>query len=449
MSTGRHLEAREAELAVLGAIFLDNAAFDRIGDVVTADDFYAPRHRTIFQTMLALAEQGEPIDTVTVATALERENQLEDVGGMEYLASLDQVSASAVNVAYHAEIVHDMAEVRRLMTACADVMGKAQSGEYEDTATLFDEAQQLIFQIGAEGRGGSIVPMNEALKEVLSQVRTAFETKKAVTGTPTGFTDLDALTAGFQGGDLVILAGRPAMGKTAVALNFAANAARMTGKSVAVFSLEMPTSQLAARMLACEAEVNSREMRTGHLRDQDIERLVAGVRRMNEWSIQIDDTAGATVMDVRSKCRRIASERDLPPLGMIVIDYLQLMRAPTARSREQEISEISRNLKGLAKELSVPIIALSQLNRGVEGRPNKRPLMSDLRESGAIEQDADIVMFVYRDEYYNEQSEDKGLAEIIIAKQRNGPLGSCKLKFFMEFSRFVNLKREEGGYQGD
>ena len=307
---------------------------------------------------------------------------------------------------------------------------------------LFDEAQQLILEIGQHQSKGSFVPMNDALREVLDNVRSAFESKTSVTGTPTGFSDFDDLTSGLNAGDLVILAGRPGMGKTAVALNIAANAARMSGKTVLIFSLEMPTAQLAARMLACEAEVNSRSMRTGHLVNQDIERLVAAVKRMNDWSVQIDDTAGATIMEVRSKCRRVASDKNLPPLGLVVIDYLQLMRSPSARSREQEISEISRNLKGLAKELSVPVMALSQLNRSVESRPNKRPMMSDLRESGAIEQDADIITFVYRDEYYNPDSEDQGLAELNIAKQRNGPLGSVKLKFFIEHSRFVNLKRD-------
>ena len=442
MSAGRHLEAREAEQAVLGAIILDNGALDRVAETLGIDDFYLPQNKTVFESMIALSDESKPIDTVTLATILDQQSKLEEVGGMEYLLALDQTSATAINVGHHAKIVHDLAELRRLISACTTVVEKAQSGDYEEQSVLFDEAQQLIFEIGAKQNQGSFVSMNDALKDVLDNVRNAFENKISVTGTPTGFTDLDNLTSGLNAGDLVILAGRPGMGKTAVALNMASNAARMKGCTVAVFSLEMPTAQLAARMLACEAEVNSRSMRTGHLVNQDIERLVAAVRRMNDWSVEIDDTAGATIMEVRSKCRRLASDRNLPPLGLIMIDYLQLMRSPTARSREQEISEISRNLKGLAKELGVPVVALSQLNRGVESRPNKRPMMSDLRESGAIEQDADIIMFVYRDEYYHEDSEDKGLAELIVAKQRNGPLGTVKLKFFIEHSRFVNLKRE-------
>ncbi|MEE2757170.1 MAG: replicative DNA helicase [Myxococcota bacterium] len=442
MSVGRHLEAREAEQAVLGAILLDNGALDRVAESLGHDDFYLPQNKIIFEAMISLSDESKPIDTVTLATRLDQQSQLEDIGGMEYLLALDQTSATAINVGHHAKIVHDLAELRRLISACTSVVEKAQGGDYEDQTILFDEAQQLIFEIGAKQNQGSFVAMNDALKDVLDNVRNAFENKIAVTGTPTGFTDLDNLTSGLNPGDLVILAGRPGMGKTAVALNMASNAARMSGCTVAVFSLEMPTAQLAARMLACEAEVNSRSMRTGHLVNQDIERLVAAVRRMNDWSIEIDDTAGSTIMEVRSKCRRLASDRNLPPLGLVLIDYLQLMRSPTAKSREQEISEISRNLKGLAKELGIPVVALSQLNRGVESRPNKRPMMSDLRESGAIEQDADIIMFVYRDEYYNEDSEDKGLAELIVAKQRNGPLGTVKLKFFIEHSRFVNLKRE-------
>jgi replicative DNA helicase len=445
MSNSRHLEAREAEQAVLGAVLLDNGALDRVAEFLDNEDFYTPRNKLIFDAMLSLSEDSKPIDTVTIATILDQQKTLEDVGGMEYLLALDEISATAINADHHAKIVHDLAELRRLISACTSVVEKAQSGDYEDQAVLFDEAQQLIFEIGAKQNQGSFVAMKSALKDVLDKVRSAFESKVSVTGTPTGFSDLDDLTSGFNPGDLVVLAGRPGMGKTAVALNIASNAARMSGCTVAIFSLEMPTAQLAARMLACEAEVNSRSMSTGHLVNQEIEQLVAGVRRMNDWSIQIDDTAGATIMEVRAKCRRLASDKKLPPLGLVVIDYLQLMRSPSARSREQEISEISRNLKGLAKELSIPVMALSQLNRSVESRPNKRPMMSDLRESGAIEQDADIIMFIYRDEVYNEDSEDKGLAEMIIAKQRNGPLGNVKLKFFIEHSRFVNLKRDFEG----
>ncbi|MEZ4466880.1 MAG: replicative DNA helicase [bacterium] len=286
--------------------------------------------------------------------------------------------------------------------------------------------------------------MAGALKQAVEKVQRAYELKSSVTGTPTGFLALDARTAGLQAGDLIILAARPAMGKTALALNLATNAA-MHNRTVAVFSLEMPTVQLAARILASEARVDGERMRTGHLSDGDIDRLLQSVKRLNQLSVHIDDTPSLSVMECRSKCRRLASERTLPPLGLVVVDYLQLMKGRAGiKSREQEISDISRNLKALAKELSVPVIALSQLNRGVESRPNKRPQLSDLRESGAIEQDADIIMFVYRDEYYNEDSEDRGIAEVIIGKNRSGSTGTAKLKFFKQWTRFDNLEQDEG-----
>ncbi len=440
MSTARHLEAREAEFAVLGAILLDNGTLDQVAEFLVADDFFDGRNKIVYQHMQKLGDDSQPIDTVTLATGLEQLGLLAKAGGIDHLHTLDEASASSVNATPYAHIVHDYGEIRRLVQACTEVVEKAQSGDYEDTNRLFDEAQQAIFEIGLKKRQGSFMPVATALEGVLEKVQLAFSSKEAVTGTATGFADLDRKTAGWQGGDLIILAARPAMGKTAFALNLAANAARESGCTVAIFSLEMPTIQLAARLLACDARVDSERMRSGNLLDGDIDRLLVSVRRMNSMAIQIDDTPGATVMEVRSKCRRLASDRNLPPLGLVVIDYLQLMKGKaSAGSREQEISDISRNLKTLAKELDVPVIALSQLNRGVESRPNKRPLLSDLRESGAIEQDADIIMFVYRDEYYNEDTEEQGITEIIIGKQRNGPIGTVKLRFFKEWSRFVNL----------
>jgi replicative DNA helicase len=286
--------------------------------------------------------------------------------------------------------------------------------------------------------------MATALKGAIEKVQHAYEVKSSVTGTPTGFLTLDARTAGLQPGDLLILAARPGMGKTALALNLATNAAMMGKHSVAVFSLEMPTVQLAGRILASEARVDGERMRTGHLSDGDIDRLLQAVKRMNQLPVFIDDTPSLSIMECRSKCRRLAADRTLPPLGLVVVDYLQLMKGrANVKSREQEISEISRNLKALAKELSVPVMALSQLNRSVESRPNKRPQLSDLRESGAIEQDADIIMFVYRDEYYNEDSEDRGVAELIIGKNRSGSTGTCRLKFFKQWTRFDNLEPGE------
>jgi replicative DNA helicase len=440
MDGGRHLEAKEAETAVLGAVFLDPSAFDRVSEFITSPDFFSPRNQLIFEHMSELREEGEPIDTVTLAQALEQSSNLQNAGGMDYLISLDSASASTLNVEHHASIVHEMAEIRRLIATCADVMQQAHSGDYDHADKLFDEAQAAIFEVGARARKGSFVGMKDALRTVIEHVQAAFESKASVTGTGTGFIDLDRKTSGLQGGDLIVLAGRPGMGKTAFALNLASNAAIHSQVSVAIFSLEMPTRQLAQRLLACEARVDSERMRSGSLAEGDIDSLLHAVRTMNDWSVHIDDTPGASVMEVRSKCRRLASDKRLPPLGLVIIDYLQLMSGRgNNRSREQEISEMSRSLKSLAKELDVPIIALSQLNRGVESRPNKRPLMSDLRESGAIEQDADIIMFVYRDEYYDENSEDIGLCEVIIAKQRNGPIGTSKLKFFKEWSRFDNF----------
>ncbi len=441
MSAARHLEAREAELSVLGAILLDNGAYDRVAEFLSDDDFYVPAHRLVFEQMRLLSEEDQPIDTVTLSTGLEQRGQLDGAGGIDYLISLDQTAATAINIEHHARIVHESAEIRRLISTCTGVVEKAQSGDYEDTTRLFDEAQALIYELGQNQRSKSFTDLPTALKAVVEKVQKAFEAKSSVTGVPTGFIDLDRMTAGLQGGDLLILAARPAMGKTAFALNLASNGAALGHCTVAVFSLEMPTTQLAARLLACESRVDSERMRTGHLSDGDIDRLLQAVKRMNDWSVHIDDTAGLGVMELRAKCRRLASDRNIPDLGLVIIDYLQLMKGrPGIRSREQEISDISRNLKSLAKELDVPVIALSQLNRGVESRPNKRPLMSDLRESGAIEQDADIIMFVYRDEYYNPDTEDQGVTEIIIGKQRNGPIGTCKLRFFKEWSRFDNLQ---------
>lgn len=444
MSTARHLEAQEAELSVLGGVLLDNSALDRIMPMIDAEDFFSPRHTLVFKMMVKIAEENQPIDAITLATALERSSELEDAGGVDYLMRLSDAAASAINIEHHAHLVHDYAEVRKLVQVCADIQEKAKDGDYEDTIRLFDEAQQSIFEVGQGQQGKSFVKLNSALTDAITKVKSAFEAKSAVTGIPTGFNSLDAKTAGLHGGDLIILAARPAMGKTSLALNLAVNAALFGNVSVAVFSLEMPTVQLAARILASEARVDGERMKTGQLSDGDVDRLLQSVKRLSQLSVHIDDTAGISVMECRSKCRRLASEKGIPPLGLVVIDYLQLMKGrPGIRSREQEISDISRNLKGLAKELNIPVIALSQLNRGVESRPNKRPMLSDLRESGAIEQDADIIMFVYRDEYYNEDTEDKGVAEVILGKHRSGSTGTCKLRFFRQWTRFDNLQIDE------
>ncbi len=406
----RHLHAQEAEHSTLGGVLFDTTVFD----------------------------------IVTLASALEQSGQLEEIGGHDYLISLSQATATAVNIEHHAGIVREAADVRRLVRVCTGIVEKAQSGEYDDTARLFDEAQQAVHEIGSKRQTRQISKMNDVLTQVVAKVEAAYRDKKAVTGIDTGFADLNTLTSGLQRGDLIILAARPGMGKTALALNLAANAVALNHASAIVFSLEMPEIQLGGRVLASEARINSSNLRDGNLTSEDIDRLLQNFKRIQDWPIYIDDTPGLSVMEARAKCRRLAADRNIPPLGLVVIDYLQLMKgAANISSREQQISDISRNLKGLAKELKVPVMALSQLNRGVESRPNKRPLLSDLRESGAIEQDADIILFVYRDDYYNENSEDQGLAELIVGKNRSSQTGTAKLKFFKEWTRFASLSRDE------
>jgi len=444
MQVARHLEAQQAELAVLGGILLDEGALDRVTSVLGADDFAQPRNRTIFECMTTLANGRRAVDLVTIASALEQSGELEACGGMDYLVNLSMGVVTAVHLEHHAQIVHDAAEVRRLVGACAGIIEKANGGDYDDTRRLIDEAQQVIYQVGQAQATKGFTPLKAALRDALDKVKEAYKTKQSITGVSTGFIDLDRETAGLQPGDLVILGARPSMGKTSFALNLASNAAQRSGKAVAIFSLEMPTTQIVGRLLSSEARVQFGAMRTGNIQDKDVSQLQEAVRRMSTWRIHVDDTSGISVMEARAKCRRLAADREVGELGMVVIDYLQLMKgSPNTQSREQEISEISRNLKGLAKELSVPVVALSQLSRSLESRPNKRPIMSDLRESGAIEQDADVIMFIYRDEVYNKETEEKNVAEIIIAKQRNGPIGTTKLRFFNDFTRFENMSEVE------
>jgi replicative DNA helicase len=440
--TPRHLEAQSAEQSVLGGVFLDNAALDRVASILRPEDFAAPRHRLVYERMLFLAEARLPLDAVTVASSLEQQGELENCGGLDYIVSLGESALTSVNLEHHAQIVHDKAEVRRLIAACVGIVEKANVGDYDDTGRLIDEAQQVIYQIGQQKAAKGFVPLNTALKATLDKVKEAYQTKQSITGLPSGFADLDAMTAGLQAGDLIIIGARPAMGKPSFALNLATNAAHRSGKAVAVFSLEMPTQQLAGRMLSSEARVSAGNMRTGHMDDGDIASIIEAVKRMSSWKVYLEDTSGLTVMEARAKCRRLAADKNIGGLGMIVIDYLQLMQGSPTLPREQQISEISRGLKGLAKELNIPVVALSQLSRSLESRPNKRPINSDLRESGAIEQDADIIMFLYRDEYYHEDSEEKGVAEVIISKHRNGPVGTVKLRFFNEWTRFENLAPE-------
>ena len=447
LSTPEHLRATHAERAILGCVFTDESSIDLISATLEHSDFHDLRHQYIYQAILTAYKQGLGLDVISVIEELKRMGKLEEVGGEPYLFDLSAEVASAYQAEHYAALVSRAAEIRRLLTICAQIIEKGQRGAFEHPDELFDEAQQRIFQLGSKKSRQDFTSFSDAVGAALEKVKLAFRTQSRVTGTPTGFTALDHKTAGFQPGDLVILAARPAMGKTALALNMGFNAASTPEqpRTVMIFSLEMPTVQLATRILSSEAQISSEGMKSGRMEQFEIEKLSMTMNRIKSTSIFIDDTAGISITDLRAKCRRLAAQAldgRIPPIGMVVIDYLQLMKGPQGVNREQEISEISRSLKSLAKELNAPVIALSQLNRGVESRPNKRPLLSDLRESGAIEQDADIILFVYRDEYYNPESEDKGLAELIIAKHRSGGLGTIKLQFIGAHTRFNNYELE-------
>ena len=446
LTTPEHLRALEAQRATIGTILLDANSFDLISAILEPDDFHEPKHQMIFRAMRSLASTNAGINVVSVITMLQQEGVLEDVGGDSYVLELGAEVGTSLHAESYAIMVYRAAEVRRLIALCARIIEKGQQGDYEHSEELFDDAQQRILALGSRKSRQAFTSFSDAIAEALAKIQRAFESQSRVTGTNTGFTELDHMTSGFQPGDLVILAARPGMGKTALALNMAFNAAinPTTPCTVAIFSLEMPTIQLATRILSSESQISSHNLKTGMMEEHEIDRLVETVERVKDVAIFIDDTPGLSIMDCRSKCRRLASDDNLPPVGLVVIDYLQLMKGPpNSGNREQEISEISRNLKTLAKELNTPVVALSQLNRGVESRPNKRPLLSDLRESGAIEQDADIIMFVYRDEYYNEESEDRGIAELIIAKHRAGSTGTVRLQFVGMFTRFNNLAEDE------
>jgi len=451
LSTPEHLRATHAERAVISCILVDGAAVDIISSIIEPEDFHDLRHQYIYQALLSAHKQGLGLNVISAIELLKREGLLEEVGGESYLYELSVELASAFLAEQYAQVVYRAAEVRRLLTVCAQIIEKGQRGTFEHPDDLFEEAQQKIFQLGSKKSRQDFMRFDDALQESLRKIQLAFSSGSRVTGTATGYTGLDHKTAGFQPGDLIILAARPAMGKTALALNMGFNASYnpQDPRTVLIFSLEMPTVQLTTRVLSSEALVHSESMKSGQLEPHEIDRLISTVERVKGAHIFIDDTAGLSITECRAKCRRIASQAldgRIPPIGMVIIDYLQLMKG-TGGNREQEISDISRSLKSLAKELKAPVMALSQLNRGVESRPNKRPLLSDLRESGAIEQDADMILFVYRDEYYNPESEDKGIAELIIAKHRSGGLGTIKLQFVGAHTRFNNLELEaEDGY---
>jgi replicative DNA helicase len=435
-----------AERAVLGGVLLENEALNAVSELpLRPADFYKDAHATIFEAMLALFSEGQPVDTVTLRERLSTAGKLQRVGGDEYLLALTDTIPTVANIEAHAKIVLEKAVVRRVIHACHETSARGY-GDYGSMEEYLDEAERSMFEVAKERLKSGYEHINEVVLRTFEEITAAAERKEHITGLPTGFRHLDWYTAGFHPGDLVICAGRPGMGKTAFAMNIAINACRARQATVAVFSLEMPKEQLARRLLCSEAGVDGNKLRTGRLTRDDWAPLTRAAGELSELPVWMDDTPALTLMELRAKARRLKSDKGLE---LIVVDYLQLMRSGTrSESREQEISEISRSLKGLAKELSLPVLALSQLNRGVESRGNKdkRPQLSDLRESGAIEQDADTILFIYRDEVYNPESTDKGIAEIIIGKQRAGPTGIVKCLFRREYTRFENLDQQrEGG----
>jgi len=433
----------EAEQSVLGGLLLDNAAYDRIADVVSADDFYRDDHRRIFRALARLIEAGRPADVVTVAEALGAADEREQTGGAAYLGALAQNTPSALHIRRYAEIVRDRAVQRRLAQVATEIAESALNPSGRETAQLLDEAESRIFEIAESGArvGVGFRDIKQELARVFERLDELYHREDAsgVTGVPTGYLDLDQKTAGLQPGDLVIVAGRPSMGKTALALNIAEHVAVHHGLPVAIFSMEMSGTQLAARLLGSLARVDQHKMRTGRLSDEEWQRLSEAMGRLHDAPVYIDETAALNALELRARARRL--RRQCGKLGLVVVDYLQLMSAVAqGENRATEISEISRSLKALAKELDVPVVALSQLSRAVEQRNDRRPMMYDLRESGAIEQDADVILFIYREEVYApDKAEAKGRAEVIIGKQRNGPIGKVELAFLGPYTRFENL----------
>lgn len=442
----------EAEQSVLGGLLLDNAAWDRIADFVNPEDFYRYDHRLIFQHIVKLISASRPADVITVFESLTSSGKAEEVGGLSYLNALAQNTPSAANIRRYAEIVRDRGILRKLITVADEISGSAFNPQGKEVKQMLDQAESKIFAIAEEGSRGTqgFQEIQPLLTQVVERIDELYnrENQNDITGVPTGFVDLDRMTSGLQPGDLIIVAGRPSMGKTAFSVNIGENVAVDSGLPVAIFSMEMGGTQLAMRMLGSVGRLDQHRLRTGRLNDEDWPRLTHAIQKLNDAQIYIDETPALNSIELRARSRRLA--RQCGKLGLIVVDYLQLMSANSAgENRATEISEISRNLKGLAKELNCPVIALSQLNRSLEQRPNKRPVMSDLRESGAIEQDADLILFIYRDEVYNPDSPEKGIAEIIIGKQRNGPIGSVRLTFMGQFTKFENYTGNAPAFIGD
>lgn len=442
----------EAEMSVLGGILLENQALNRALEHLTVSDFYRESHRKIFKALIALADKSEPADLVTLTAELKNRSELEDIGGSTYLATLVDYVPTAANIAYYCKLVKEKSLGRKLIEVSTEIATSGYEGG--DMEAILDQAEKAIFEISENRIRPSYFPVRMILKDTFKSIEKLYERKELVTGVPTGYHDLDKMTAGLQSSDLIIVAGRPSMGKTAFALNLVEYATTHADHPVpaVIFSLEMSKEQLVQRMLCSLAKVDAGRLRTGHLVESDWPKLTMAAGQLNEAELFIDDTPAISVLELRSKARRLKAEHGL---GLIIVDYLQLMRGSSPENRQQEISEISRSLKALAKELALPVVALSQLNRSLESRTDKRPMMADLRESGAIEQDADVIMFVYRESVYcedcksRERTCEKGHekdAEIIIGKQRNGPIGTVHLTFRGEFTRFENQARRDDGY---
>ena len=430
----------EAEQMILGGVLINNDALNQVVDILSSEDFYREAHAHIYEAMLSLYNRDDPVDLVTLSQILKEMNLLDKVGGTDYLASLAEATSTSAGIIHHARIVKDLSTRRGLIVECSRI-SEACFEFANDTDEVLDLAEQSIFDIAERTIDQNFFPMNEVIKESFKKLESTSHKDSFITGVATGFTDFDNITAGLQPSDLIIIAGRPSMGKTSLALNMAYNAALGDKLGVAVFSLEMSRLQLGIRLLGLDAMIDASKLRRGSLQDDEWGRLTDAANRLSELPLYIDDTSGLSVLELKAKARRLKKRYDI---SLIVIDYLQLMQSrKSTESRQQEISDISRSLKALAKDLNIPVVALSQLNRKVEDRPNKRPILADLRESGAIEQDADVILFIYREELYNRTEENKGRAEINIAKHRNGPIGKVDLTFREKYTKFDNYYRED------
>ena len=439
-----------AEQAVIGGLLLENEAWERVSEILAASDFYRPDHRKIFSSIHALAENNKPFDLITLSESLEQQGELENVGGLAYIGTLAKETPSAANIRHYAEIVRESSTLRQLISVGTAIVDSAFDRGENNSAVVLDEAERMVLEISEQKAKTTqgFAPLKSIMKTTIERIEHLRESGEAYTGIATGYTAFDDMTSGLQPADLIIIAGRPSMGKTAFSMNLVEHVAIKHKLPVAVFSMEMPKESLASRMLSSLGRINQQNIRLGKLEDDEWPRLSSAVSILADAPIFIDDSPALNPMEIRSRARRL--KREQKQLGLVVIDYLQLMQGGGKSSQEnraQEISDISRSLKALAKELDTPVIALSQLNRNLEQRPNKRPVMSDLRESGSIEQDADLIVFIYRDEVYNKDSAEKGTAEIIIGKQRNGPIGTARLAFLGQYTRFENLA--QGDYYPD